>query len=42
MGEAVVRLDGEAVASVDLIAAEPSAMDGEWAEGTSFWERLFS
>ena len=42
VGEAVVRLDGEAVASVDLIAAEPSAMDGEWAEGTGFWERLFS
>ena len=42
MGEAVVRLDGEAVAFVDLIAAEPSAMDGEGEEGTSFWERLFS
>ena len=42
VGEAVVRLDGEAVASVDLIAAEPSAMDGEGEEGTSFWERLFS
>ena len=42
VGEAVVRLDGEAVASVDLIAAEPSAMDGEGEEGTGFWERLFS
>lgn len=42
IGEAVACLDGEAVASVDLIAAEPSAMAGEGEKRDGFWGRLFS